>query len=1578
MNNTQGSLFFGAGIDLTQWRNGINEMRQDILGLNNTVQQETSKIDSAFKNLSLGIAGYFSANALKGFVMELINIRGEFQKTEIAFSTMLGNGGQAKQLMGQMVNLAAKTPFSLQDVSNGAKQLLAFQVPANEVVDTLTRMGNIAAGLSVPIQRINLVYGQVKAKGKLMGDDLRQFTEAGIPMIHELAKAMGKADSEIAKMVSDGKIGFEDVKKVLFNLTNEGGMFFNLMEEQSATLSGKISNLGDAWDQMLNKIGQSQEGALGQGIDALAYLVDHYKEVLNIIEALVVVYGAYRAALITISAVEAFRSRTITRDIAAMSFSEKMALGRALVIERQAQANLMEAQTELAAANAKLANAQADKTAMGAIMASNAAKEVKIATTRVETAQEALSIATKNASALSEMRLTAAQQLREASLRALAAAEAFLNATMLSNPYVLVTVAVVGLIYAYFKLRDTTTALEKAEKSLAENRQKNTKILDELTSKTQEYLNVLRSDYATALQKRLNYEKLLALYPDLLKSISMETLATMDLVEANKLLAKEKDKKDKDLLIGDIEKTKEQIKNLKTILSTNGITGPSAESLGLESHNWSGMTGYRKDLEAAEIALKKQQFLLDRRNESEKIANMTVEQRKTYYENELKSLESQLFQHKQKNKHLKDADILTIKLGNSLSNLSVSSLILEIKKAQAELSSLQSAAKPVDKNKAFWEAQKKEASDANDNMSGKQIGGTEWNNNIKKIREADLQLKKYDYSLKKTKKEGRQIAEILPVGSIAELQRRAKLIEDAGKVAVNGMVKLRTVDKYGSERDKKGKPYYTGEVISVEEAKKRVEDINRKVRQLQAESQAKTFSEEMDETKRQIGVRDKLLQQGYSKDSVDKMFPKIKDKSFLQYLEETDIAVKKLISSGKGDKETSENLALISKTISEYKGLETYIEGVSYQIDVLKTKFSGNELISQLDRLKILDPGDSTEEERAAKERAIVKAQEDERRRIETNYNQLLNDHKTFEEKKAKITKDLNDALELAKNDSERERIKKAYGEQLSALTVEAFRASKDWEIAFGELEFVSKSSLERILKKLIEFREANKVNLSVQDYRIVSEKINEVQNRLNDSNPLKAIMASWKDYRNASEDVKKAQAELTAANEELALSEIFLKNVSSMSADEAKEAYKKYEEAKKRVKKASEDLSAAEVKQAGVLGQLYKSLASVTKYFESIRSVISSVRGAFEDLGLSTDNVFGDILDNIEQTMSGLNQMQEGVGNAIKGLASGNYVQAVAGGIQAIGGMIKAVSGWFNNDKKKERAIKREAEALKELKSAYEDLAYAANKALGTDKYDAEKRSLQNIRDQQARLREMYRIEGDKKKSDSGKMDEYKEQIKSLDRQYQDLVDNIAKDFLQTDAKDMASQLTDGLVEALTKGEDALDSIDKKANDVFANMAKAWVRSRLEKSMGSIFDDMLQKSGINKDGTGTFTPLTAQQMNEFKERMKNATKSQQEFLEQYKEFFDTSKTDPKGLEGAIKGVSEETASVIAGQMNAIRINQGKMIEMHDKSTAVLREQLIQMSKIEFNTSNLHQMKKDLSELNNKVTKDNGLRPAGL
>lgn len=300
----QGALHFEATLNTRQLETGFDKLRKEIRSAAGFAEKETAGIDYAFKNLASGIAGYFSGQALMGFTRELINVRGEFQKTEIAFGTMLGSTEKAKALMGDMVNLAAKTPFSLQDVSSGAKQLLAFQVPANEVVDTLTRMGNIAAGLNVPISRINLVYGQVKAKGRLMGDDLRQFTEAGIPMIHELAQSLGKADSEIVQMVTDGKIGFSDVKKVLFDLTNEGGMFYNLMEAQSKSLSGQWSNLQDSLDQMFNSIGQANEGLLSNGIQGLNYLVVHYQDVINIISTLVATYGTYRAALMAASALQ--------------------------------------------------------------------------------------------------------------------------------------------------------------------------------------------------------------------------------------------------------------------------------------------------------------------------------------------------------------------------------------------------------------------------------------------------------------------------------------------------------------------------------------------------------------------------------------------------------------------------------------------------------------------------------------------------------------------------------------------------------------------------------------------------------------------------------------------------------------------------------------------------------------------------------------------------------------------------------------------------------------------------------------------------------------------------------------------------------------------------------------------------------------------------------------------------------------------------------------------------------------------------------------------------------------------------
>lgn len=304
MNSVNGNLSFEALLSTEEFDRRIRALEAQIQGVSNTTTQETQKMDNGFKNLALSIGAYFSGRMLLGLTQEVINVRGEFQKTEIALETMLGSSEKAKSLLKDMVNLAAKTPFSLQDITEGTKQLLAFKVPANEVVDTLTRLGNIAAGLSIPLGRIQLVFGQVRAKGKLMGDDLRQFTEAGIPMVAELAKKFGVAESAIYDMVSAGKVGFNDVKDVLFAMTNEGGMFFNLMEKQSQSLSGKISNLQDSITQMFNEIGEGNEGLLNTGIDGLSYIVEHYQALVDILEGLVITYGVSKSALILYNVVQ--------------------------------------------------------------------------------------------------------------------------------------------------------------------------------------------------------------------------------------------------------------------------------------------------------------------------------------------------------------------------------------------------------------------------------------------------------------------------------------------------------------------------------------------------------------------------------------------------------------------------------------------------------------------------------------------------------------------------------------------------------------------------------------------------------------------------------------------------------------------------------------------------------------------------------------------------------------------------------------------------------------------------------------------------------------------------------------------------------------------------------------------------------------------------------------------------------------------------------------------------------------------------------------------------------------------------
>lgn len=302
MDNINGGLAFAATLDIKDFNVSADAMNARVKQLSDTTAAKAAEMDQSLltfaKNGAAYITSYLVGQGMTNLLTSIVQVRGQFQQLEIAFETMLGSKSKAHELMQQMEETAAKTPFDLDGVANGAKQLLAYGESADKVNDTLVRLGNIASGLSLPLNDIVYLYGTTMVQGRLYAADVRQFTGRGIPLVKELAKMYGVTADEINNMVSAGKIGFPDVQKVLNKLTDEGGQFYNLMEKQSKSLTGMISNLGDTWDQVQDHLGEQNQDLFAGSINAAGYFLEHLEDILKMVKAVAIAYGSYRAALV--------------------------------------------------------------------------------------------------------------------------------------------------------------------------------------------------------------------------------------------------------------------------------------------------------------------------------------------------------------------------------------------------------------------------------------------------------------------------------------------------------------------------------------------------------------------------------------------------------------------------------------------------------------------------------------------------------------------------------------------------------------------------------------------------------------------------------------------------------------------------------------------------------------------------------------------------------------------------------------------------------------------------------------------------------------------------------------------------------------------------------------------------------------------------------------------------------------------------------------------------------------------------------------------------------------------------------
>ncbi len=298
----EGRQSYSIYLDNTALRRGAQESVDIIHSIGQSAKEEGDTIDDAFKKIGTAAAGIFAVSTVKDFISQVANVRGEFQQLEMAFTTMLGSAEQADTLMSQLIKTAATTPFGMSEIANSAKQLLAYGVEADKVNETLIRLGDIAAGLSIPVNDLAYLYGTTMVQGRMYTQDLNQFLGRGIPLTQELAKQFGVTEGQVKELVTAGKVGFPEVEKAIISLTSEGGKFGGLMEAQSKTITGQISNIEDAIEQMFNEIGKSSENAISSTLGVVSDLIDNWETIGKVLLTVIATYGTYKAAVLAVAA----------------------------------------------------------------------------------------------------------------------------------------------------------------------------------------------------------------------------------------------------------------------------------------------------------------------------------------------------------------------------------------------------------------------------------------------------------------------------------------------------------------------------------------------------------------------------------------------------------------------------------------------------------------------------------------------------------------------------------------------------------------------------------------------------------------------------------------------------------------------------------------------------------------------------------------------------------------------------------------------------------------------------------------------------------------------------------------------------------------------------------------------------------------------------------------------------------------------------------------------------------------------------------------------------------------------------
>lgn len=521
------------------------------------------------------------------------------------------------------------------------------------------------------------------------------------------------------------------------------------------------------------------------------------------------------------------------------------------------------------------------------------------------------------------------------------------------------------------------------------------------------------------------------------------------------------------------------------------------------------------------------------------------------------------------------------------------------------------------------------------------------------------------------------------------------------------------------------------------------------------------------------------------------------------------------------------------------------------------------------------------------------------------DYDALLGQFKSYQQKRADITADYDAKIALASEKNNAELVARLEAEKKKALSSETLAellSSDSMTKLLGNLDDLTTAQIQAIIDKVNGQKAQLAVELDPADLEVILSKLQAAKDEVQERNPFKALSSALKAYK---EDASKAN-----------------------------------------------------------LGDIFTSVAGS---IDLVKGAFDSVVGGLTKMGLAGDEVTQDLLGDIGDMLGAASELASGI-------ATGNPLAIISGSV----GLISSAFEVFNvKDRKAERAIKKHAEAVKELETAYKALEHAVDKALGESVYDNQKALINNMRQQQVHLQEMARQEENKKKTDHDKVKEYQEQYAELGRQIEDMIADIAQSITQTSAKDLASQLADTIAETMADGFDSSkvkEAIEKVTTQVLQNAVKNALKLQfLEAPLQAAVSQLQQAMGFDLEGNGSFDGLTDSEQQAFKDRVAQIAANYAEAMKMYEDLFKSLDDDgdpSTSLSGAIKGASQESIDLLAGQTNAVRVNQVVSID-------ILRQQLIHIASIDNKVSISNQLLSQIYDSVSSISSD-PLRAQGI